>query len=213
MAAWGITAKLCFPLQGVLPHLWLPSPNKHLLLFTDQTLMAILSVSLYSFIAWLLVWFRFKWPEWCLYIFKRGPRTRLLEEWFNNQDNSILDGFQRSISGWSALFHWLVTYWRCWLSDSVGLKARWCHLNNLSERPFMLEWKSRTAVRWLFSRPALHISYHLKIKPRSQTAPEKKYNTKYYLTRLYQHVVFVTFWNVHCVQLSAPISVYGLRLV
>ena len=75
-----------------------------------------------------------------LLLFQRGPRTRLMESlceekgWVNIQYHSILVGFLRSDFRISlaAVFHWLFTIWRCWLSDSVGFGAHGCHFNNLS---------------------------------------------------------------------------------
>lgn len=87
--------KLYFHLQGVLPRLWLPSLSKHLLLFTDQGWPFFQSI-FYTFIAWPLVLFRFKWPE--LYL-----QTRAKDQadgialrgkgWINIQYNGIVVGF------------------------------------------------------------------------------------------------------------------------
>lgn len=116
---------------------------------------------------------------------KWGPRTRLMES-ANEEEGStlfMLVFFSRSdfYIRLAPLFYWLFTHWRCWLSDSVGFGAHWCHLNNLSERPFMLKWNSRTAVRRLFFSPGLNFSYHLNLNSWSKI---NKINILYFANRL-----------------------------
>lgn len=143
MAAGGIIARLCFHLQGVLPGLWLPWLNKHLLLFTHQTGMAVLSVTFDSFIAhlfWPLV--LFPWTVFCFANEGQEPWPKM-EGWINIEYDSILVGFQDQTprSGLAALFHWLFTYWWCWLSDSAGFRAHWCHLKQPLWKPLYAEMK------------------------------------------------------------------------
>lgn len=139
MAARGIIARLCFHLQAVLPGLWLPWLNKHPLLFTGQTGMAVLSVTFDSFIAHL---FCFHGQSSALQTRAKnhGPRWKDGST-FSTRVFSLVFQDQTSRSGLAALFHWLFAYWRCWLSHSAGFRAHWCHLKQPLWKPLYAEMK------------------------------------------------------------------------